>query len=44
MAKIGTELKSIDTTGICKAKKEAPAKALKLGETFFASNLFMIYF
>jgi hypothetical protein len=35
MAKIRKELKSIETTGIHKAIKEEPAKAHKLGVTFF---------
>jgi hypothetical protein len=45
MTKITKELKSIETTGICKAMKEAPAnaqKAHKLGEIFFASYLCII--
>jgi hypothetical protein len=38
MTKIRKELKSIETTGICKAMKEVPAKTKKvyrLGGTFF---------
>jgi transposase len=35
MAKIRKELKSIETTGICKAIKEEPSKAHRLGLTFF---------
>jgi hypothetical protein len=35
MAKIRKELKSIETTGIRKAMKQIPAKAHRLGATFF---------
>jgi hypothetical protein len=35
MGKIRKELKSIETMGILKAMKEVPAKAHRLGVTFF---------
>jgi hypothetical protein len=35
IAKIRKELKSIETTGTRKAMKEVPAKAHRLGATFF---------
>jgi hypothetical protein len=38
MAKIRKELKSIETTGIHKFMKKVPAKAHRLGATFFCNE------
>jgi transposase len=37
MAKISKELKSIETTGLCRAMNEVPAKAHKMGVTFICN-------